>query len=185
MPTTTEINNVLKSSLAESIKLATVADDDEDVALMQEDLDVYAGDFGTFIALRIPLDEEVLLQFAELRRLVANLNEDNREANGGENILTVRLPYFDHPNTHERMTFAIPEPAAVVEGGARSASDSTSTGSGGSDDHDRVNGIAAHGGAGGAYHHGDYQELGGGPHHPLHLKVAGVSPDGGCCCDVM
>lgn len=60
------------------------------------------------------------------------------------------------------------------------ASGTTSIGIRGLDDHN-----STHGGAGGAYH-GHYQELGGGdPHHALHLKVAGVSPDGGCCCSVM
>ncbi len=181
MPTKDQIEKVnasLRSRLVKSIELAKVVHTEEGIALMQRDLDGYAHAFGTFIAGGATFDQDVLVGFAELRRLVADLNEDNREDNGGEDILTVRRPYFEHPFTHVVMTFDIPEPAAVIvkHSGAGRTSDSTSAGSGGDSD-DHVNGTA-YAGAG-----GHYQALDGGDDHTLHLKVAGASSGG--CCEIM
>jgi hypothetical protein len=183
MPTTAqikEVNAALRSRLVKSTKFAKLIDNEEDVALMQRDLDGYADEFGTFINLHVPFDQDVLVGFAELRRIIRNFNDDNREDNGGEDILTIRLPYFEDPSTGEVTTFAIPEP---IVGGVKygRASDSTSTGSGSSGDHAANGTVTYEAGA------GVYQKLDGvdDHHDSLHLKAVGVAPDGGCCCSVM
>ncbi len=183
MPTADQIkgaNASLRSRLVVSIRLAKLMDDEGDVALMQEDLDQYADSFGTYIALGQIFDQDVLAGFADLFRIIRNFNDDNREDNGGEDVLTVRRPYFENPFTHEVMEFDIPEPAAAVVKYGR-VSDSTSAGSGDSDDH--VNSTATHGGVGNSAHH--YQALGGDDGHTLHLKAVGVTADSGGCCDIM
>jgi hypothetical protein len=158
-----EINEGLRSGLSSSIKLAKATSTAEDVALLQEDLNGYADEIGTFINLHIPLDQDVIIAYAELRRLAAELNEDNRADNDGRDILTIPLPYTVHPDTHAVTTFPFPElPLATATGSGYHNANNTNHVPYGEGNHGQG--------------HGDYHAMG--EHQPL---VGVTHEDNGCC----
>ena len=156
-----DINAGLRSGLSSSIKVAKATSTAEDAALLQEDLNGYADEIGAYINLDVPFDQDVIIAYAELRRLAAELNEDNRADNDGRDILAIPRPYTIHPDTHAVTTFPFPElPLA------------TATGSGNNTNHVPY-GEDNHGHGHG---HGHYHEMV--EHHPL---IAGAHEDNGCC----
>jgi hypothetical protein len=64
--------------------------------------------------LHVPFDQDVLVAYAELRKLATGLNEDNKANNDGKDILTVPLPYTVNPDTHAVTTFPFPEPSSLT-----------------------------------------------------------------------
>jgi hypothetical protein len=109
-----EINEGLRSSLASAIGLAKAISSEEGVVTLQEGLNRYAKGIGTFINLHVPFDQDVLVAYAELRKLATELNEDNKVGNDGKDILTIPLPYTVHPDTQAITTFPFPEPSALA-----------------------------------------------------------------------
>ena len=108
-----EINESLRSSLSSSIKLAEVIHTEEGVTGLQKSLNMYADNIGTYINLHVPFDQDVLVAYAELRKLATELNEDNRASNDGKDILSIPLPYTVHPDTQAVTTFPFPEPSSL------------------------------------------------------------------------
>ena len=75
---------------------------------------VPADEIGTFINLHVPFDQDVLVAYAELRKLATEFNEDNKAGNDGKDILTIPLPYTVHPDTQAVTTFPFPEPSILT-----------------------------------------------------------------------
>jgi len=63
------------------------------------------------IDLRLPLDQDILSAYTELKKAVTNLNDTNREYNGGKDILTFPLPHIrmHYANVYNITIFTIPE----------------------------------------------------------------------------
>ncbi len=63
------------------------------------------------IDLRLPLDQDILSAYTELKKAVTNLNDANREYNGGKDILTFPLPHIrmHYANVYNITIFTIPE----------------------------------------------------------------------------
>jgi hypothetical protein len=158
-----EINEGLRSSLASAIGLAKAISTEEGVVTLQEGLNRYAKGIGTFINLHVPLDQDVIIAYAELRRLATELNEDNRADNDGRDILTIPRPYTVHPDTQAVMTFPFPElPTATATGSGYHNTNSTNQVPYGEGNHGQG--------------HGDYHAMG--EHQPL----VGVTHEGNGCC---
>jgi len=155
-----DANESLRSGLASSIKLAKAINTEEGVAGLQRSLNMYADNIGTYINLHVPFAPDVILAYAELRRLATKLNEDNRADNDGRDILTIPQPYTVHPDTHAVTTFPFPELPPATGNGYH---------------HDNATNHVPYGDNHG-HGHGHYQAMG--EHHPL---VGVTHEDNGCC----
>ena len=155
-----DVNAGLRSSLAEAIELAKVVHTEEGMAQLQKSLDRHADGIGTFINLHVPFDQDVIIAYEELRRLAAELNEDNRADNDGRDILTIPRPYTIHPDTQAVTTFPFPElPLAIATGSGYHNDNGTNHIPYGEDNHG----------------HGHYHAMG--EDHPL----VGNYQDSSCC----
>jgi hypothetical protein len=131
-----QINRYLRSCLPLSIKLVKTVSTKHGIDLLQNNLNEYANNFGICIDLGIPLDQDVLVAYASLRKAVTKLNEVNRGYNDGRDILTFPSPYIKHHDDIYNVTiFPIPKPEDT-------SGLSISTDSSEYNDHNSSNGIA-------------------------------------------
>ena len=63
-----QINSYLRSCLPLSIKLVKTVSTKHGIDLLQNNLNEYANNFGICIDLGIPLDQDVLVAYASLRK---------------------------------------------------------------------------------------------------------------------
>ena len=82
-----------------------------DIRVLQNSLKECAKALGTCINLRLPLEQDIVSAYVELKKAVTNLNNAHREYNGEKDILTFPLPYvmMHYANVYNITIFTVPE----------------------------------------------------------------------------
>ncbi len=106
-----QINQYLKCCVELSLNFALKVRTKHDIRVLQNSLKECAKDFGTCINLRLPLEQDFLTAYVELKKAVIHLNNISREYNGEKDILTFPLPYvmMHYANVYNITMFTVPE----------------------------------------------------------------------------